>query len=246
MIELTAQAVLLDIEGTTSSVSFVYDVMFPFVRRELEGYLAAAWEEPDLQQTCEQIAIDAGHASLDEWAGAEADAAARQALVRDEVVRLMDGDIKATGLKQLQGLIWRSGFDSGELQAHVYDDTPEALQHWSEARLDVRIYSSGSIAAQKLFFGHTIAGNLLPWFRGHYDTTTGPKKEPHSYAQIAQDFSLSPQEIVFFSDVVAELDAARTAGLQTVLLTRPGNAPVVGEHTHHTVSRFDEVVVRPE
>jgi enolase-phosphatase E1 len=153
----------------------------------------------------------------------------------------MDGDVKATGLKHLQGLIWESGFNSGELQAHVYDDVPPALRAWKQQGLDIRIYSSGSIQAQKLFFGHTVAGNLLPLVSGHYDTTTGPKKEAASYQQIARDMGMPPQEILFISDVVAELDAARTAGMQTALALRPGNAAISAGHDHSQIRSFAEV-----
>ena len=237
------RGILLDIEGTTSSVSFVYDVMFPFVRRELTPYLEVNWSDPQVAAACEQIAQDAGHDSFTAWtktAGAN-DEASQRCLVIDEVIRLMDGDVKATGLKQLQGLIWESGFKSGELQAHVYDDVPPALRNWKQQGGDIRIYSSGSVQAQKLFFGHTIAGNLLPLVSGHYDTTTGPKKEAASYQQIARDFGISPQEILFISDVIAELDAARTAGMQTALALRPGNAPAAAGHGHRELRSFDEV-----
>ncbi len=242
MIEFAGRGILLDIEGTTSSVSFVYDVMFPFARRELKNYLREQWGSPELAQACELIARDAGHESFARWCEGTTDDDSRRSLVREEVVRLMDGDVKATGLKQLQGLIWRSGFESGEMKAHVYDDVPPALRVWNEAGLDVRIYSSGSIAAQKLFFGHTIAGSLLERFRGHYDTTTGPKKEAASYAAIASDFGLPPNDILFLSDVTAELDAARCAGLQTVLCVRPGNAAVPPQHGHAEITDFGQVV----
>ena len=175
MIELAVRGILLDVEGTTSSVSYVYDVMFPFARRELENYLRAHWDAEELAAARELIARDAGHPSFAAWCGPAADTEHGFTLVRDEIVRLMDGDVKATGLKQLQGLIWRAGFESGELQSHVYDDVPAALAAWNQAGRDVRIYSSGSIVAQKLFFGHTIQGNLLPRLRGHYDTTPGMK-----------------------------------------------------------------------
>ncbi len=241
MENLSGRGILLDIEGTTSSISFVYDVMFPHVRRELDRYLLAHWDSPELAVACDTIARDAGHKSLLAWSGTNADDERRRQLVRDEVIRLMDGDVKATGLKQLQGLIWRAGFESGEMQAHVYDDVPPALEAWNRAELDVRIYSSGSIAAQKLFFGHTIHGNLLHHFRGHYDTTTGAKKEAASYTQIAADFGLPPSKILFISDVPAELDAARAANLQTALCIRPGNAVVAIGHGHAEITQFDEV-----
>lgn len=242
---LSPRGILLDIEGTTSSVSFVYDVMFPFVRRELTIYLKDHWQQPEVQAACEQIARDAGHESLlamcsaasarDDWQA--------QHLVEREVLSLMDRDVKATGLKQLQGLIWQAGFESGELLAHVYDDVPPAIKAWNAAGKDVRIYSSGSIQAQKLFFGHTVAGNLLDQFRGHYDTTTGPKKEAESYRKIAADMQLSPVEVLFASDVVAELDAARAAGMKTVLVIRPGNATQQPAPPHATIASFAELDV---
>lgn len=240
MIEHAGSGILLDIEGTTSSIRFVYDVMFPFARRHLEAYLAAAWDAPACVDACNAVARDAGHASLAAWSGPMPDAEA-QCLVRNEVVRLMDGDVKATGLKMLQGLIWQSGFESGEMQAHVYDDVPPALSAWNDAGRDVRIYSSGSIQAQKLFFGHTVAGSLLSQFRGHYDTTTGPKKEAASYAAIAGDFELAAAEILFLSDIVAELDAARDAGLATALCRRPGNPDPPPRHGHAEITDFSQV-----
>lgn len=238
MPQIPARGVLLDIEGTTSSISFVYDVMFPYVRRELDAYLEANWQSDACQSACEQIARDAGFDSLAVLAGKEAiDSEARLA-IRNEVVRLMDDDVKATGLKELQGLIWEEGFTSGEMLAHVYEDVPPALLRWNADGLDVRIYSSGSIAAQRLFFGHTEFGDLLPQFKGHYDTTTGSKKDHASYTAIAQQFDIPPDEIVFLSDVIAELDAARTAGMQTCLCIRPGNKEVESGHDHPAVSNF--------
>jgi enolase-phosphatase E1 len=235
------RGILLDIEGTTSSVSFVYDVMFPFVRRELVRFLETNWNRTDTAAACEQIARDAGQASFAEWAASAGDQASQQQVVVDEVKRLMDGDVKATGLKHLQGLIWEAGFQSGELQAHVYEDVPQALQQWKSRGIDVRIYSSGSVQAQRLFFGHTIAGDLLAMFSGHYDTTTGPKREAASYQLIACDFKIPPAEILFISDVVAELDAARASGMQTALASRPGNAAAAPGHGHPEIRSFAEV-----
>jgi len=245
MIEFAGQGILLDIEGTTSSLSFVHEVMFPFVRRELGAYLHQhlGQGEPgsaELAQACDLIARDAGHASWRAWVGAR-DLLAARALLEQEIFRLMDGDVKSTGLKRLQGLIWRTGFESGELLAHVYDDVPPALSRWCEAGLDVRVYSSGSVEAQRLFFGHTIAGDLLHHFRGHYDTTTGPKKEPASYSKIAAAFALPPARILFISDVLAELDAATAVGFPTALSMRPGNAAVPAGHGHRELTSFEQV-----
>lgn len=239
--KFSGRGILLDIEGTTSSVSFVYDVMFPFVRRELDEYLRANWGSAALNEVCNLIAKDAGYGSFVVWCGDEAEVGKRQQLLREEVLRLMDGDVKATGLKTLQGLIWRSGFESSEMRAHVYDDVLPAIQAWSDAGCDVRIFSSGSIAAQKLFFGYTVVGNMLHLFQDHYDTTTGPKKETMSYRAIAQDFGLPPTQILFLSDVPAELDAARAAELQTCLCKRPGNAEVPVGHGHPEITSFDQI-----
>jgi enolase-phosphatase E1 len=242
------QCVLLDIEGTTSSIRFVYDEMFPYVRRELERYLHDHWGEAATSEACDAIARDAGHTSLEAWSESvgAADDDSRRDLIRREVLRLMDADAKATGLKQLQGLIWEAGFHSGELKAHVYDDVPPALRAWNERGIDVRIYSSGSVQAQELFFGHTIVGNLLPLLRGHYDTTTGPKREAESYRKIAAAFDLPPSEILFVSDVVAELDAAYEAGVQTALAVRPGNAAVESPHGHRSVHSFADLLSRAD
>ena len=242
MIEHAGRGILLDVEGTTSSVSFVYDVMFPFVRRELERFLAERWGGADLESALDRLAQDAGAASLVTWCeGLSPDDC--RARVRDEVHRLMDSDAKTTGLKQLQGLIWQAGFESGELKAHVYDDVPDALGAWNEHGRDVRVYSSGSILAQRLFFGHTTHGNLLNHFSGHYDTTIGPKKESASYSRIAADWGLAPSEILFASDVVAELDAARAAGMQTALCLRPGNAPVAPGHGHPAIQSLADIAL---
>jgi enolase-phosphatase E1 len=233
--KLAGRGVLLDIEGTTSSVAFVFDVMFPFAQRELRRYVAEHWGDSTLRDVCEQFAHDAEAPSFAEWTkGAEP-----QAALVAEAERLMAADVKATGLKQLQGLIWEAGFHRGELTAHVYADVPPALAAWRQAGLDLRIYSSGSVHAQRLFFGHTIAGDLTPYFTGHYDTTTGPKREAASYLRIASDWGLPPHEILFLSDIAAELDAARAASLQTALVVR--DSPAHGDEQHPTLTSFEEL-----
>ncbi len=239
--KFSGSGILLDIEGTTSSVRFVYDVMFPFVRRELDKYLCTNWGSAALNEVCDLIAKDVGYESFVTWCGNEIEVGKQQQLLRAEVLRLMDRDVKATGLKALQGLIWQSGFESGEMRAHVYDDVLPAIQAWSNAGCNVRIFSSGSIAAQKLFFRHTVAGNMLHLFQDHYDTTTGSKKETASYRAIALGFGLPPPQILFLSDVPAELEAARAAGLQTCLCKRPGNAEVSAGHGHPEIMSFNQI-----
>lgn len=211
---MKVSGILLDIEGTTSSISFVYDKMFPFVRESLEEFLESNWDDSAVQECVPLLGADVDRelSTKEDVAGA--------------VVELMDADVKATGLKKLQGLIWKDGFHSGQLVAHVYEDVPAAIKSWVAAGIDVRIYSSGSVQAQHLFFGHTVAGSLLEQFKGHYDTTTGNKKESSSYEKIAAEFGLPAEEILFVSDVDAELVAAKAAGMQTALSIRPGNKPM--------------------
>ncbi|MBA2116609.1 acireductone synthase [Bremerella alba] len=233
--------ILLDIEGTTSSVSFVYDVMFPYVLRELDAYLDSAWNEPGLAPVLDQIAQDAGSEDFATWTADCTDESERRAKVATEIRRLMDGDVKATGLKALQGMIWKNGFERGEMIAQVYADVPEALQAWTSAGLRVYIYSSGSIGAQKLFFGHSEAGNLLQYFSGHFDTTTGPKQVAKSYDTIAAEVGEAAEKVLFISDVVAELDAAQEIGMDTRLSIRPGNKPVKDGHSHEAITSFAQV-----
>lgn len=228
MIEHSGRAILLDIEGTTSSVSFVYDVMFPFARRELDRYLDDHWGDGEIAPVCELFSIDPGDKK-------------GKSQLRAEALRLMDADSKTTGLKKLQGLIWRSGFESGELKAHVYDEVPDILHAWKESGHEIRIYSSGSIAAQKLFFAHTIFGDLLNCFQGHYDTTIGSKREEASYAALAADWKVEPHEILFISDIVAELDAAQSAGLATILCLRPTDTPPETQQRHAEITNFRQV-----
>ena len=204
MISFNGKGILLDIEGTTSSVSFVYDVMFPFARDHVADYVASHWETPELQAALEYLAQDANQESLAAWISDQSTETA-QAIVVAEALRQMEQDAKATGLKQLQGLVWRGGFESGEMKAHVYDDVPAALSRWQQAGLGLRIYSSGSIGAQKLFFGHTEKGNLLDRFSGHYDTTIGGKKESDSYRAIIEDIGDAPGDWLFISDIPAHL-----------------------------------------
>jgi enolase-phosphatase E1 len=172
MIEFRGKLILLDIEGTVSPLAFVHDVMFPYARKHAAAWLGAQWGH----EIIAQLARDAGVASFPHALDAEA-----------AVHRLMDADAKVTGLKQLQGLIWEQGFRTGDLRSTLFDDVVPALGRWRENDCEIRIYSSGSLHAQKLFFAHTTAGDLTPQLSGYYDTTTGSKREPASYTAIATD-----------------------------------------------------------
>lgn len=193
------KSILLDIEGTTSSISFVADELFPYARKHLAAFVEANPEV--VTPILAEVPGDDPVATLIQW---------------------IDEDRKATPLKTLQGLIWAQGYADGELKGHVYPDTPEAIRRWTEAGLQVNIYSSGSIAAQKLIFGHSIAGDLTPLLGNYFDTTTGPKREADSYTKIADALGLAPSELLFVSDMPAEVDAAREAGLQALLIDRAG------------------------
>jgi len=231
------RGIVLDVEGTTSSISFVYDVLFAFAKERLADFLAAGRDDPAVRAAAGALAAETGVADpdLDDPAGL-----GRVALA---AVSMIDRDVKSTPLKALQGMLWRGGFESGALVSHVFDDVPAALAQWADAGLDVRIYSSGSIEAQRLFFAHTAHGDLTPHLRGHYDTTTGPKREAASYRAIAADMGLAPREILFVSDVGAELDAARQAGMATALAVRPGNRDPGGLLEHEPLESFAEIVV---
>ncbi len=242
MIEFTGRLLLIDIEGTTSNISFVHEVLFAYARREAAAFLAANSETPRVQAVLEQMAADIGAADFASWCPHPAGSPEANAWVVAHVNRLMDVDAKQTGLKQLQGMIWETGYADGSLRSHVFPDVPVKLREWNCAQIPVCIYSSGSVGAQKLFFAHTEAGDLTALFSGHYDTTIGSKREAASYRAIAKALKLAPSEILFLSDIVEELDAAREAGIATALALRPGNRPAPAS-THPAIRSFDEIVV---
>ena len=207
------QAVLTDIEGTTTSISFVYDVLFPYAAARLDEYCERRSDlEPGLAEALARLRQ-------------EQDQERSEGSLADYARKLMAEDRKSTGLKLLQGVIWEEGYRTGALRGHVYPDVPGALAAWRAAGLRLRVFSSGSVRAQRLLFGCTDFGDLTPLFEGFHDTTTGPKREAASYAAIAEAFGLPAQQILYLSDVPEELDAAAAAGLRTALLVRPGNRP---------------------
>jgi enolase-phosphatase E1 len=221
--------ILLDIEGTLSPLAYVHEVMFPFARAGMQSFLEQNLARPEVAAALNQMAADAGSASFETWRPQTASPSDAIPWIVAHAHALMDRDVKATGLKQLQGLIWEGGFRSGALRSAIYPDVAPTLREWKNAGAQLRIYSSGSKHAQQLFFAHTEAGDLTPLLSGYYDTTTGPKKVAASYTAIANDAGFPPDAILFLSDVVEELDAARAAGFQTALIIRPGNvAPASG------------------
>jgi enolase-phosphatase E1 len=211
------KAILTDIEGTTSSLSFVKDVLFPYARARLPGFVRAHLGDPqvacilqDARQTC--------GGSLDD-----------EALIA-AMLAWIDADRKITALKALQGLIWEDGYRQGAFTGHVYPDAVTHLQKWHQQGLALYVYSSGSVYAQKLLFGHSDAGDLTPLFSGYFDTNTGDKRETASYLRIAAAIGQAPEQILFLSDIKEELDAAQAAGFQTCWLVRGQPPQANAEH----------------
>ncbi|AMJ56796.1 MULTISPECIES: acireductone synthase [Stenotrophomonas] len=232
---MTINAILTDIEGTTSSISFVKEVLFPYARNALPGFVQAHGQEPQVRQWLDAVATEiAASACEDE-------------VIVETLQGWIDQDRKHTALKALQGMIWDSGYRNGDYTAHMYPEVADVLRSWHARGLPLYVYSSGSVPAQKLFFGFSDAGDLNSLFSGNFDTEVGGKREAASYAHIAKSINIAPGEILFLSDIVEELDAARDAGLQTVLLDRLNDYPQprTGEATHgHTrVERFDQITL---
>lgn len=224
------RAIVTDIEGTTSSISFVKDVLFPYARRHLPAFIATHGDDPRVQHWLHEAAKEEGFVSAS----------------TDEVVALLqrwiDEDRKATPLKALQGMIWEDGYRSGEYRAHVYPEVAARLRAWKAQGLSLYVYSSGSVTAQKLFFGYSEAGDLTSLFDGWFDTETGAKRDPEAYRRILAAIGRYGAEVLFLSDVVAELDAARAAGMHTTLLARaPASCPAVC--THPCVADFDAIEI---
>lgn len=225
-----AKAALLDIEGTLGSIAFVRDVLFPFASTRMDAFVREYRRDPIVTEILDQTAdeadvarddLDALLQALHDWA---------------------DRDVKVTPLKTLQGLIWVEGYASSGLQGHLYPDAIDALRRFHAGGAALYVYSSGSVAAQKLLFGHSVAGDLLVLFSGFFDTTIGGKREAASYERILREIDLPPNDTIFFSDNEAELDAAEEAGVQTVQLARPQDHTVPTTR-HASVESFDEIEV---
>jgi enolase-phosphatase E1 len=239
-----ASAILLDIEGTTTPITFVYDVLFPYARRRLNAYLADPSHKEPMQEALRRL--------RNEWtADADARAGTDGVVAVDPpgddpvsfasyVVWLMDRDRKSPGLKLLQGRIWEEGYRAGKLKGVVFADVAPALRRWTQSGIVTAIYSSGSELAQRLLFGTTADGDLTPFFTRFFDTAVGAKQDADSYRRIARELGTAPDRVLFVSDVVTELDAAHAAGCQTVLCLRPGNRRQPF-HAHRVIESLDGV-----
>lgn len=229
---MTKPLILTDIEGTTSSISFVKDVLFPYARNALPDFVRDNHDDPDVRRWLDAVATESGGICTDE-------------VIVETLQGWIDQDRKHTALKALQGMIWQDGYLSADFVAPVYPDAARMLKKWHGDGHALAVYSSGSVAAQKLLFGHTDAGDLIPLFSAFFDTEVGHKRDAASYRTIAERLGRAPGDIVFLSDVVEELDAAREAGLRTVLVDRREDYPQprTGDATngHERVEDFSDV-----
>ncbi|HVR71748.1 MAG TPA: acireductone synthase [Vicinamibacteria bacterium] len=235
-----AVAVVVDIEGTTTPVAFVYDVLFPYARRNVRAFLARRAHEPEVRGDLDRLRAEhAGEEGAAETPPPWRDADDVRDAATAYVLWLMERDRKSTGLKALQGRLWEEGYGKGELLSDVYPDVPPAFRRWDARGRGPWIFSSGSVLAQKMLFGHTRAGDLTPLIRGYFDTTTGPKKESATYRRIAATIGVAAEDVQFVSDLTAELDAAGEAGLRTAWCMRDGPAPP--DAPHRVIRTFDEL-----
>jgi enolase-phosphatase E1 len=226
------KAIVTDIEGTTSSISFVKDVLFPYAAEHLPEYIREHRTERLVREQLNAVAELAGTASHD-----------AEPLIQ-QLLNWIASDTKATPLKALQGMIWEHGYRTGSYRAHVYADAVQKLTEWHEQKLGIYVYSSGSIQAQKLFFEHSVYGDMRPLFIDYFDTTTGAKQDENAYRAIATSIGYGADEILFLSDIESELDAARAAGMQTCWLLRPDDSSIdpTDVNTPHSIAvSFDEI-----
>jgi len=240
------RAILLDIEGTTTPVEFVYDVLFLYVRDHVGEFLREHYSNTEMRADLEQLrkdyAADAGQKPNPAfWRDDSPDTHVESAVAY--VRWLMDRDSKCTALKSLQGKICEAGYCSGKLRGAVYEDVPPAFARWHEQEKEIAIFSSGSVLAQRLLFSTTPAGDLTRFISAYFDTSSGAKREAASYRRIAAAVRMLPSEALFLSDVGAELDAAQSAGMQTALCVRPGR-PEPPSSAHPVIHTFDEITFR--
>ena len=221
-------AIVTDIEGTTSSLSFVKDVLFPYARARMAEFVRPRATEPAVRK------------ELDAVRGLAGKDLGTEELVA-QLIRWIDEDKKVTPLKALQGMIWEDGYKKGDFKGHMYEDAVRNLRRWQAQGIRLYVFSSGSVQAQKLLFGYSDFGDLTPLFSGYFDTTIGNKREAEAYRKIVAAIGLPPVEILFLSDIREELDAARAAGMQTLWLVRDGTLDPAA--THRQIRNFDAISV---
>lgn len=218
--------ILLDIEGTITSISFVKDTLFPYVTKVLEDYIEKYWDDESFQQDLEllraQAVIDS---NVEGFVPISRGDNAKKSVINN-VLWQMANDKKTTALKQLQGHIWKDGYESGILRGHLYEDVLPVLNKLTDLGKKIYTYSSGSTKAQEYLFQYSIYGDISHLFSKYFDTKMGPKGSENSYTNIANEINVNCNDILFLTDVVVEAEAAIKAGCNSVLLVRPGNAPL--------------------
>jgi enolase-phosphatase E1 len=225
---MTVRAILTDIEGTTTDIAFVHKVLFPYARARIGEYVRAHANAPFVREQLAAVSQEVGRSLSDDEA-------------ITQLIRWIDEDKKITPLKALQGPIWEQGYRNGDFTGHLYPDAEAGLRRWHAAGKKLYVYSSGSVQAQKLIFGYTPYGDLTPLFSGYFDTRVGGKREADSYQRIAQEIGLPAGQILFLSDIVEELDAASSAGMQTCWLLRDGALDTAARHRQ--VRDFDSIQI---
>jgi enolase-phosphatase E1 len=236
--------ILLDVEGTTTPIDFVYQILFPYARARMKNFLAEHFSSDEVRADIARLRQEHdedARRGLEPPPQQDDSPEAQLESMTAYIYWLMDRDRKSTPLKSLQGKIWEEGYRTGELRGQVFDDVPPAFQRWRQQQKDICIFSSGSVLAQKLLFAHTSAGDLTKWIRDYFDTRIGAKADPESYRRIAAALQRPPSEIVFLSDVTTELDAAQSAGMQPRLCLRPGNRSQPNPSAHAVIHTFDEL-----
>lgn len=242
-VDLGYKAVLLDIEGTTTPLSYGTNTLVPYVRARVERWLADHWAEPAVAAVVAALRAQANadlESGLVDTPAVAVSGTSTLAVVQSTVVAnvlwQMDGGRKSTALKRLQGLIWAGGYASGELRGELFPDVHVALRGWKARGVRVAVYSSGSVEAQRLLFRHSVAGDLTPLLAGHYDTNVGCKREPGSYTAIVAAAGFTAADTLFITDVHAEADAAVAAGLSAAISVRKGNEPLPRATKHKLVT----------
>jgi enolase-phosphatase E1 len=222
------QAILTDIEGTTTSISFVHDILFPYAKKHLHDFVINFQNDPFVKEIIDEVNRMTSQGDIEQTIA---------------TLRLwMDEDRKVTPLKTLQGMMWKEGYERGDFVAHVYQDAFEQLKLWKKEGLSLYVYSSGSVPAQILLFGHTPFGDLTSLFSGYFDTKIGGKKEVSSYFAIAKQIGIDPKEVLFLSDSIEELNAAKQAEMATIFICREGKLPAT--LSHKAAANFHEITIR--
>jgi len=229
------KVILLDIEGTTTPIDLIHRRLFPYSRERMADFVKANFADLSEEVAALSYEFEADAEYVKDYDHADPRS------VAEYLVHLIDRDRKSTPLKAIQGRIWQAGYENGDIVSEMYADVEPAFRRWTENGIRLAIYSSGSKLAQKLIFEYSSSGDLSRYISAYFDTTTGPKRHADSYQKIAAALEMPPNAVTFFSDIPEELAAATDAGLDAILVVRPGNAPVGSEFPFRRVASFDEI-----